>query len=83
MTTSYDAKARIKENELREEMVLMKDEMALRPKYIYCSWGSRTCGNKILYSIYKLLQLLYTSFYYYFMPFVASGVVWYVLLKEN
>ena len=30
-TTSYDAKFKIKENELREEMILMKNEMHLRP----------------------------------------------------
>ena len=64
-------------------MVLMKDEMSERPMYIYMSWGSRTVYNKFLYSIYKILQLLYTSFFYYFMPFIASIVVWYILLQEN
>ena len=82
-TTSYDAKFKIKENELREEMILMKNEMHLRPKYIHIRFGDRTWVNKILYICYKLLNLLYTSFYYYFMPFVASIFVWYVLLEEN
>ena len=82
-TTSYDAKAQIKENELREEMVLMKNEMSERPKYIHIRFSDRKAGNQILYGIYKLLQLFYTSFYYYFMPFVASIAVWYVLLEKN
>ena len=43
----------------------------------------RSTLNKIYYICYKLFQLLYTSFYYYFMPFVASIFVWYVLLEEN
>ena len=30
-STSYDAKAKIKENELREEMILMNEEKHLRP----------------------------------------------------
>lgn len=54
-TTSYDAKAKIKENELRQELVLMKHEMDLRPKYIFLRFGDRSCGNKILFGIYKLL----------------------------
>ena len=64
-------------------MVLMKEEMSMRPKYIHLRFSDRTCLNKVLYTTYKFLQLLYTSFYYYFMPFVASIYVWYILLEKN
>ena len=37
--------------------------------------------NKVLFSIYRFFKLFYTSFYYYFMPFVATFVVWLVLVR--
>lgn len=37
----------------------------------------------MLYVGYKLLQLAYTSFYYYFLPFVATFYVWIVLVAET
>ena len=39
--------------------------------------------NKLLYMVYKLCQLIYTSFYYYFMPFIATFLVWLLLLETG
>jgi len=82
-TTSDDATAKISENELKPERVLMTREAHMRPKYIKITFGERTCSNKFFYVVYKTLQLLYTSFYYYFMPFAATFFVWNLLMYEN
>ena len=37
-TTSQDARAKVPENELKEEKILMMHEVAGRPKYIYLSF---------------------------------------------
>lgn len=57
--------------------------MCNRPKYIHQRFQDRTCRNKLMYIVYKICQLIYTSFYYYYMPFVASIIIWLVLLGEN
>jgi hypothetical protein len=82
-TTSDDACAKIPENELKPEKVLMQHETHMRPKYIKVKFSDRSCSNKFFYFVYKTLQLLYTSFYYYFMPFSATFVVWFALMVEN
>jgi len=82
-TTSRDAHARIPENELAKENILSLKEMHLRPKYIAITWRDRSCSNRILFFIYRTLQVGYTSFYYYFMPFVATFSVWLLLLEAN
>ena len=39
--------------------------------------------NKIYYICYRLLQLLYTSFYYYFMPWLEAIYVFFLILNQN
>ena len=80
-TTSYDSQAQVPENELQNEMVLMMSEMCMRPKYIHLKFGDRTCKNKTLFIIYKVFQTLYTAFYYYFMPFIATLVIFAFLIN--
>ena len=82
-TTSQDAKAKIPANELKPEMILLKSESHLRPKYIQIKFGDRECYNKFYYMIYRLVNLVYTGFYYYFMPFAATFFVANLLLGTN
>ena len=82
-TSSQDAAAKIPENELNPENVLILEEVHLRPKYIYLKWTERSCRDKCLYVIYRFLQIFYTSFYYYFMPYVATFLVWNLLSQTN
>ena len=82
-TTSIDAAAKIPANELVQENILIKEEKNERPQYIHIAFSDRTLVNKLYYLLYKVLQLIYTSFYYYFMPFVATFVVAFVLNYEN
>ena len=82
-TTSFDAIAKIKENELEPENVLLTKEKNLRPKYIRISFSQRTCMNKLYYLMFRSIQLIYTSFYYYFFPWVASFLLNFILLSEN
>mmetsp|Transcript_4711 Transcript_4711/g.6205 ORF Transcript_4711/g.6205 Transcript_4711/m.6205 type:complete len:117 (-) Transcript_4711:149-499(-) len=78
-TTSFDAVAKIKENELASESILLAEEVHLRPKYIRMSLAQRNCLNKLFYAVYRFLALIYSSFYYYFMPWVASFFICFVL----
>jgi len=71
VTTSSDAKAQIPENELREEKILVSKEASLRPKYIFVKFGDRSCWNKFLFSVYRVVQTFYTAIYFYFTPFLA------------
>ena len=64
-------------------MVLMMNEMCMRPKYIHLKFWDRSCLNKTLFIIYKAFQTLYTAFYYYFMPFIASLVIFAFLISQN
>ena len=57
--------------------------MDQRPRYINLTFGSRTCVNKLLYIFYKLLKLIYTACYYYFLPFFAHFAVWMILMQTN
>ena len=82
-TTSYDSCAKIPGNELKPEMILMQNETHLRPKYIYMSFFDRSFWNATLYCVYRFFQLMYNSFYYYFMPFIATFVVWLILISAN
>ena len=34
-------------------------------------WDGRTWGNKMLYGVYRLLKCLYTSVWFYFMPYAT------------
>ena len=61
----------------------MMNEMGMRPKYIHLRFKDRSCLNKTLFLIYKLFQTLYTAFYYYFMPFIASLIIFAFLISKN
>ena len=37
----------------------------------------------MLYLIFRLLKLIYTNFWYYFMPWIASFYVCFLLIAEN
>ena len=83
VSTSWDAKAKIKENELKEEKILMMHEMHGRPKYVHLRFKQRTCLNAFLYIVYKFFNLLYTAFFYYFMPFISSFLLFVLLINTN
>ena len=62
---------------------MLTKENHLRPKFIRISFGQRSCMNKVYYLVFRMIQLIYTSFYYYFMPWVASFLLVFILLMEN
>ena len=82
-TTSYDASAQIPENELKPESVLLMSEREQRPKYIRIQFSDRSCLNKFLFIVFRLLNLAYTTFYYYFMPWLESIYVFFLILNQN
>ena len=41
------------------------------PTHIRVQFSDRTLGNKLLYLLYKVFRILYTSVWFYFLPFVA------------
>lgn len=42
------------------------------PEYIYIDfWRERSLCNKALYLVYRLLKCLYTSVWFYFMPYAT------------
>lgn len=53
-----------------EELSTVLDEHGeYRPLKV--TFRSRTCCNKCLYITYKALRIFYTSFYFYFIPFIT------------
>ena len=46
-------------------------------------WSDRNCLNKLFYVIFRINNLIYTSFYYYFMPWIASLLITVSLLTQN
>lgn len=82
-TTSPDACAKIPENELKPEKILLASEKDMRPQYIKMEFGDRTCFNKFLFIAYKLCQIFYNSIFYYFIPFLAQFGVFLLLLSVN
>lgn len=53
-----------------EELSDQKDEKGnFRPLKV--TFGSRGCGNKMLYIVYKLYRIFFVSVYFYFMPFIV------------
>ena len=46
--------------------------MNQRPNYIYIGLLDRTWGNRILYVLYRILNIMNNSFWYYFAPFVIT-----------
>ena len=58
-------------------------EIEHRPKFINLKFSDRDCINKVLYCVYKGLNLFYTSIYYYFMPFLSQLAIIALLLIQN
>ena len=83
VTTSSDANAVLKENELKEEIILLNHEKDQRPRHIHLPFSKRSCSNKLLYITYKVFYIFYTAIYYYFTPFIASYVIWAILIKTS
>ena len=46
-------------------------------------WSHRNCLNKTLYVAFKFFTLCYTGWYYYFMPWVSSFLVFFLLIDQN
>ena len=60
-----------------------EDESLDVPRYIYVNfWDDRSCGNKILYAFYRILKCIYTSAWFYFMPY-ATVICSYVILLSH
>ena len=41
------------------------------PLYVRKDWSQRGCGNKCLYSIYRILRMIFVSIWFYYAPFIA------------
>ena len=44
------------------------------------AFGSRSCSEKCLFVLYKLIRMWYVSVYFYFMPFTVFIYVFYIPL---
>ena len=83
-TTSISAADQIPENELRNENILNAKDAKERPRYIYIGFMSRTCSNRILYILYRLLTMFNNSFWYYFAPFLfTQGSFLYLISQKD
>ena len=40
------------------------------PEYIMLEWKHRACGNKCLWTFYRIMRVCLVSFWFYFFPFV-------------
>ena len=87
-TTSTQAKNIVKGNHTKpqpvEKLPPLKKEINI-PTYIHVTFWQRTCVNKCLYSLYRLLRTFFVSFWFYYGPFVALGLsfVFGFLLQED
>ena len=77
-TSSRDAKLKLNQNlmavdkcEKNSEFIKNEGSSSVAiPQYIYVDfWRDRTCANKLLYMVYRIFKCVYTSFWYYFMPY--------------
>ena len=48
------------------------------PDYIHVKWSERTLCNKILRLFYRLIKGLYVSMWFYFVPFLAIFLSYYL-----
>ena len=55
------------------------------PLYTLRVWSQRACGNKCLYSIYRILKTVFISLWFYYAPMIALLVNFLapVLFAEN
>jgi hypothetical protein len=81
-TTSYQARHLIDGNKIElqecEETMKSDSELANKiedfkiPTHIKISfWKDRSCMNKFLYIVYKVIRCFYVSMWFYFLPFVV------------
>ena len=65
----------------------LKDEVENAiPTYVMQSWKQRKCGNKCLWSLYRIMRIFFVSIWFFFIPFVAltyNFIVPYVYLKKK
>lgn len=47
------------------------------------TFESRTCGNKVMYLIYKVMRSIYLSCIYYFLPMAAVVISGYIPIKNR
>jgi len=88
-TSSANARERLPENLLNEQIIgsrqllnVFLDGEGRRsegfPEYIGLRFRDRTLKNKVLFAIYRVLRVLFVSFWYYFAPFY--GLYFYFLI---
>ena len=53
-----------------EKLSPLKEQSSI-PLYSRVMWQKRTCGNKCLYSIYRIFRMLFVSVWFYYAPFIA------------
>ena len=75
-TTSYKARHRVKDNRTKKLVVetlkpLNQECENAIPPYVKFEWVQRTLGNKIVYSLYRLLKVFFVSVWFYYAPFLA------------
>ena len=54
----------------KHELSTVNDEHGNK-RLLRISFGSRTCANKCLFTIYRLYRSFFVSMYFYFMPFIC------------
>ena len=71
-TSSIDAKPHSNQNIMTQEHCERENFNQELPRYIYVDFcKGRSCCNKMLFVIYKVLKCLYTSAWFYFMPYAT------------
>ena len=83
VTTSWSADHKVDGNRLENEQILSREEAGKRPEYIYMSFSSRSCSNKVLYSLYRFVMLFYNSIFYYFSPFIFRYFTYFYFIYKN
>ena len=75
----WDNKKIIESNPKNKNLILRQS--VERPKSISRKWSKRTCKNKMQFSIYKILRILFVSVWFYYFPFivVVTSNVWPVI----
>ena len=60
-----------------ETLSPLSDEINV-PEYIHAEWKQRNHCNKCFYSLYRILRTLFSSFWFYYAPFVALNMMFIV-----
>ena len=48
------------------------------PEFIKSEWKQRNACNKCLFSLYRLLRTFFSSFWFYYAPFIALNMMFIV-----